>query len=162
MDKCSDDMPKQGASPSGIALMALFFGSMAIGLAQHPDSAFLAPWEALPGARTLTAAAERASQLAAETEVHAPWETEVHSLQRHNGTTITGYTGVTFTYYPNRMTWPNAQRYCAAQHTKLAVVLNIEDSDLLEHVIHRSHTNARGTWLGATSLDVNDALYTVS
>ena len=114
-----------------LANMALFLATLATGLAPKP---------------------------AQESLIAVP---EVQAAQNpHQGTEITATSGVTFIYYTQRMTWPNAARFCAQHHSKLAVVMNAEDNALLADVITSSNTAARGSWLGATSLDVNDELFT--
>merc|ERR1719454_1999949 len=77
----------------------------------------------------------------------------------HQGTEITATSGVTFIYYNVRMTWPAAARFCARHHSKLAVIMNAEDNALLADVITASNTEARGTWLGATSLDTTSPMF---
>ena len=74
-------------------------------------------------------------------------------------TEVTATSGVTFVFYPNRLTWPEAARFCARQHLKLAVIMNPEDNALLADVIANSGTDARGTWLGATALNTTDPLF---
>lgn len=76
------------------------------------------------------------------------------SAQTAVGVPITATTGVTFTYYNYRLTWPEAAAFCADHHNKLAVVMNPDDNALLADVIAAAASDARGTWLGATALNV--------